>query len=193
MRRSLALCSLALIGLALPASRVAAQPRPEGDVDSATRIAQKHFERGERMFSLGRFEEALEAYQSAFEARPLPEFLFNIGQCYRNLGDYRSAIFSFRKYLKLVPDAPNRRSVEATIAKLETELERSDRDGTDPLVPDPDRRRRRDDGGDQPIYSHWGFWAGVVVVAAGATAGTYYLTRDGGVPMSDLGNLDFGK
>ena len=61
----------------------------------------------EKLFALGKFDDALDEYQKAFDAKPMPDFLFNIGQCYRNLGDYQQAIFSFKKYLKLEPDAPN--------------------------------------------------------------------------------------
>ena len=63
---------------------------------------------GEKLFALGKFDEALDEYQKAYDAKPLPDFLFNIGQCHRNLGDYEAAIFSFKKFLKLDPEAPNR-------------------------------------------------------------------------------------
>ncbi|HET9625915.1 MAG TPA: tetratricopeptide repeat protein, partial [Kofleriaceae bacterium] len=71
--------------------------------DAAMRESKRHFERGEKLYALTRFSEALDEYQKAFDAKPIPAFLFNIGQCYRNLGDYDAAIFSYRKYLKLAP------------------------------------------------------------------------------------------
>src|SRR5687768_341879 len=74
-------------------------------------VAKRHFDRGEKLFALGKFEDALDQYQLAYDAAPIPDFLFNIGQCHRNLGDYEAAIFSFRKYLKLVPDADDREQV----------------------------------------------------------------------------------
>ena len=49
--------------------------------------AKRHYERGEKLFALGKFSDALDEYQKAFDAKPLPGFLFNIGQCYRNLGE----------------------------------------------------------------------------------------------------------
>src|SRR6187551_2120899 len=87
--------------------------------DPATRAARRHYERGEKLFALGKFDDALEEYQTAFDAKPLPGFLYNIGQCYRNLGDYDQAIFSFKKYLKLEPDASNKEAVERLIEELE--------------------------------------------------------------------------
>src|SRR5205085_1348650 len=47
--------------------------------------ARRAFKKGEKLYALGRFEEALKEYERAFEIVELPELLFNIGQCQRNL------------------------------------------------------------------------------------------------------------
>src|SRR5205814_7277149 len=73
--------------------------------DTTTRAAKRHYDRGQKLFALQKFDEALDQFQQAFDAKPIPDFLFNIGQCQRNLGDYESAIFSFKRYLKLSPHA----------------------------------------------------------------------------------------
>src|SRR6478672_10773921 len=86
--------------------------------DLSMKAAKRHFDRGEKLFALGKFDAALDEYQKAFDAKPMPDFLFNIGQCYRNLGDYQQAIFSFKKYLKLEPDAPDKDEVEKLIDDL---------------------------------------------------------------------------
>src|SRR6185295_7060570 len=70
------LVALCLVGLA---ARVAAADDPARD------SARQHFERGEKLYAVTRFSEALEEYQKAFDAVPLAGFLFNIAQCYRNL------------------------------------------------------------------------------------------------------------
>src|SRR5580765_3001478 len=90
---------------------VAAPSRSVHAEDVQTRAAKRHFERGEKLFALGKFDEALEEYQKAFDAKPLPDFLYNIGQCYRNLSDYDQAIFSFKKYLNLQPNAADKDKV----------------------------------------------------------------------------------
>src|SRR4029079_5275034 len=95
-------------------------PRVAAADDTATKTAKQHFERGQKLYALTKLREALDEYQQAFDARPLPDFLFNIGQCYRNLGDYDSAIFSYKKYLAEAPDAPNRAQVEQLIDDLQT-------------------------------------------------------------------------
>lgn len=70
--------------------------------------ARELFVRGERAFAEARWETALEEYTSAYEAAPLPGFLFNIGQCHRKLEHWEIAADFFRRYLDSVPDAPNR-------------------------------------------------------------------------------------
>jgi len=46
---------------------------------------------------------ALVDYQAAYDAEPLPAFLFNIGQCHKNLAHYEKAIFFFGRDGKLAP------------------------------------------------------------------------------------------
>ena len=161
--------------------------------DPATRAAKRHFDRGEKLFALGKFDEALDEYQKAFDAKPLPGFLFNIGQCYRNLGDLEQAIFSFKKYLKLEPDAPDKDEVEKLIDDLEEKQERGEGQRLvgkkeEPPPPPPPAAAPS-----TPFYKEWWFWTGVVVVGAGAGVGTYEATK-GGAPDTSLGrNIVFGK
>jgi tetratricopeptide (TPR) repeat protein len=173
---------------------VAPTPVAHADSEDATVAARRHFERAEKLFALGRFEAALTEYEAAFEARPLPGFLFNIGQCHRNLGNHDAAIFSFRKYLRLSPDAENRDDVLDLIAQLEKAKERAEarraaeedrRLRTPPPTPAPTAERSR------PIYTRWWFWTGVAAVGAGAGAGAYFLTRDDGIPDTTLGGVEF--
>jgi len=179
-----------LIALAFTAlvARVAAAD------DAATRAAKLHFDRGEKLYALTRFSEALGEYQKAFDAKPIPDFLFNIGQCYRNLGDYDSAIFSYKKYLTLAPDAPNRAQVEQLIGELGAKQDQSDtrrlglQRRPEPAAPDEERPP------DRPFYATWWFWTGVgVVVAGGGGVGIYEATRPHGPPSTSLGNIVFGK
>ena len=153
--------------------------------DPATRAARRHYERGEKLFALGKFDEALEEYQEAFDAKPLPGFLYNIGQCYRNLGDLDQAIFSFKKYLRLEPEAENKDAVERLITDLEEQKERGEGEKF---------FRKKKQGADKPIYSKWWFWTGIGAVVVGGSIGVYAATRETpSPPMTDLGNIVFGK
>jgi len=180
---------LAMIAVALAAHSAAAD-------DPATRDARRHFERGEKLYALTRFSEALDEYQKAFDAKPIPDFLFNIGQCYRNLGDYDSAIFSYRKYLTLAPDAPNRAQVEQLITELQGKKDQSDtrRLGLSPGRPPPPLRPAAAPApAERPIYARWWFWTGIGVLAAGGGVVAYEVTRPQGPPSTNLGNIVFGK
>jgi len=157
--------------------------------DPATRAAKRHFDRGQKLFTLGKFDEALDEYQKAYDASPIPDFLYNIGQCHRNLGDYEQAIFSFKRFLQLDPEAPNRDKVEIIIDELEDKLER---DGArkkklDQPPPPPPRAEST------PIYKKWWFWTGIAVVGAAGGVGIYSATRPAGPPDTNLGNIVFTK
>ena len=184
-----ALARLACVAVLAVTAMLAAAPRAHAE-DAATKIAKKHFYEGEKLFALGRFADALKEYEAAFDAKPLPAFLFNIGQCHRNLHDYDAAIFSYRKYLTLEPNAPNKAEVEDLIRELEDAQarERAEQDQRDT---DAARAAVHAQSESHPIYTRWWLWTGVGVVAAGTTA--LLLTRDRGVPSTDLGNVVFGK
>lgn len=167
--------------------------------DPAERAAKRHYDRGQKLFNLQKFEKALDQFQKAFDAKPIPGFLFLIGQCHRNLGDYDAAIFSFKRYLKLDPEADNREQVEALIEELETKKAEEDTErlrlGT--------RKKPRDEE-DQPpppenpegapVFRKWWFWTGVAVVGVAGGVGIYYATKSGsGAPGTDLGNIDYPR
>ncbi len=164
--------------------------------DPAMRSAKRHFDRGEKLFALGKFDEALDEYQKAFDAKPLPGFLFNIGQCYRNLGDYDQAIFSFKKYLKLEPDASNKDAVEKLIDQLEEKKERGEGEKLVRKKPreetEPEPEKPTPPVEHKPFYKTWWFWTGVAVVSVGGGVGVYEAAH-GSPPSTDLGNITFSK
>lgn len=192
VRRAPVALVLAVLGLVL------ALARPAHAEDAATKAARKHFAKGEKLFQLGKFDEALVEYEAAYEQKSLPGFLYNIAQCHRNLGNYKQAIFGYRSYLRQVPDAANREAVEALIDELserqrerdeeavrlrrERDLERDERDER-ATEPGPAGHRR-------PLYKRTWFWGGVAAVAVVA-AGALVLTSGGDAPATDLGNIDF--
>jgi tetratricopeptide (TPR) repeat protein len=117
-----------------------------GQTDEEEARARKLFSQAEVHFNLQEFKKALELYTTAYKLRPLPGFLFNIGQCQRYLGKYEEALFSFKIYLVRVPNPPNRAQVEQLIDMIEKRLaqkkadrERARRDG--------DGKHKNDDKG----------------------------------------------
>ncbi len=184
-------------------SRVAhAQSDKDGAGSSSKGEARKYFRQGQRNFAMGRFRKALGNYEKAYSLSKHPDILFNIAQCYRNLGDFESAVYHFRTYLEEKPDAKNRKSVVELIEKLELEIEKADRKKDPPpeeKIKPPKKTKRskkpkNEAKASSPIYKRWWFWAGLVTVAGGAGTGAYfYVNRDNGVPDTSLGNIDFAQ
>src|SRR5450432_3894741 len=114
---------VALVSGVVEPAWAAATPATVGSSIDDEKQARSLYERAEKSFDLGRFAEALADYQSAYEAKPLPGFLFNIAQCYRNMGNFERARFFFRRYLTLDPRAPNRRRVDELIAEMSKQLD----------------------------------------------------------------------
>jgi tetratricopeptide (TPR) repeat protein len=169
-----------LVLLAFLAGTAAAHPSPR---QTPTAHAQEHFTRGEKLFAVGEFREALAEYQASYDAEEHAELLFNIGQCHRNLKNLDAAIFSYRKYLRLKPDAANRPAVEKLLEDLEDERSRQPKPRI-PLLPHPQPPA-------EPSSAKWWVWGGVGVLAVGAVVATVLLLPSAGVPSSDLGNVDF--
>lgn len=61
---------------------------------------------------------ALGLYQKAFAISPHPSTAYNIADVQRRLGQLGAAHKSYETYLALAPDAPDRKDVEAAIAKI---------------------------------------------------------------------------
>ncbi len=113
-RIRLAVVSMPLIAVCTPAKAA----------DKAVEIARSLYEDGLKQYNLGHFDVALQDFESAYQAKPDPAFLFNIGQCRRMLGQPQQAILAYRAYLRELPDAPNRGDVHALVTEMEKELVR---------------------------------------------------------------------
>ena len=66
--------------------------------------ARDHFERALRLQEGRAYDRAIIEYQTAYAIMPMPELLFNIGQCYRLSGDAAHAILYYERYLASVGD-----------------------------------------------------------------------------------------
>jgi tetratricopeptide (TPR) repeat protein len=189
-------CAALALALCSVTSLVAPRAITQADTGPEIAAAKRHYNRGEKLFALGKFREAMDAYQAAYDEKPFPAFLFNIGQCHRNLGDYEAAIFSFRKYLDLAPNAENKEQVAEYIRELETEQEKTTAKRLDLVDKTP---RRQPEPGPEPkddessIVTRWWFWTAVGVVAVGGGVGIYVATRSESAPSTDLGNIVFRR
>jgi tetratricopeptide (TPR) repeat protein len=153
MRRVIAVGLLSCASV-LPLEGVARAQADEADYE-----ARSLFEAGESAFADGRYEDALERFEAAYEMSPRPMLLFNIGNTADRLRREERAVEAYRGYLDALPEAPNRAEVEARIRILEQSL--AARDG-DPEPTDPPVRE------DAPRIFSWVF-TGTTVLFAGLT------------------------
>src|SRR5262245_24860925 len=95
--RALPLALLCLLSL----DRAVALAQGSGKPSKEDRAeARRLFDEAERHYKLQEYQEALDRYKDAYRLSNLPELLFDIGQCYRQLGRYEEAIRSYQWFLR---------------------------------------------------------------------------------------------
>jgi tetratricopeptide (TPR) repeat protein len=80
------------------------------------------YEHAARAYDEHRYADAIALFQKADRLRPKPEFDFNVGLAYEDMGDPARALSSYRSYLRRKPDAADRADVDARIERLEKVL-----------------------------------------------------------------------
>jgi tetratricopeptide (TPR) repeat protein len=103
-----------LVLLAIVIALAAAAPAWGGE--SAKAAAKRHYEKGLKLYTQSEFAGARDEFQAARELVDAPQFLFNLAQCARNLGDHDEAIALYEKFLERMPAAPNRAKVDEYLA-----------------------------------------------------------------------------
>ena len=63
--------------------------------------AEEAFTKGNTAYNLGRFDEAVDQFTKAYEAWPLPDFLYNIAQSYRLAGNCKQAVYFYKRFRSL--------------------------------------------------------------------------------------------
>ncbi|HXI59939.1 MAG TPA: tetratricopeptide repeat protein [Polyangia bacterium] len=127
---------LGLLSVATMAPVAAPTAQAADGAPESESAARELFRKAEISFNLGKFPEALRDYQAAYEAKPLPGFLFNIAQCYRHMGNYERARFFYRRYLALDPKTPNRRLVTDLITEVTQKMDSAPTPGAAPAAAD---------------------------------------------------------
>ena len=133
-----------LIGEAKP------KPPPDKNREQAAEI----FVKAESAYKLQQFEEALKGFQEAYALTSEDSLLFNIAQCYRQLGRLEEAKKSYQTFLRDVPKSPLRANAEERIKDLEAEMARLAQKGTAMISAQQDPTQVFFDGeakGDSPL------------------------------------------
>jgi Tetratricopeptide repeat len=91
--------------------------------ESTTEQAKQHYENGSKQYDLGHWDEAIREYETAYELRPDPSFLYNLAQAYRRKGDAKRALDLYRNYLVKTPKSPLRAEIEERIKSLQKQID----------------------------------------------------------------------
>ncbi len=106
----------------LPAEKVSKQGRrAEAAARPSPAViaeARRRFGRGNQLYRMGSYPEALLAYQAALDLYAEPVIMYNIAQTYEKLRDPAHAALYFERYLQARPKTPDRAAVQERIARL---------------------------------------------------------------------------
>ena len=88
----------------------------DGELDDAR--AREHFQIATRYYDEGRFIDAAEQFEEAFQLSGRAELQYNAYIAYREAHQSRRAAAMLEGYLRMVPDAPDRVNLEARLEEL---------------------------------------------------------------------------
>lgn len=113
----LALGPMAEPALAQPAAPAAPAEQP-AKAPSAQEQAAANFKAGRALFKKGKYREAADRFQAAYNLDPAPILLYNLARAYEEVPDPERAISFYESYLQRVPDAEDRKDVEYRIGLM---------------------------------------------------------------------------
>lgn len=119
--RAAAAIAALTIALACPSAR--ADGSTDDDADAQ---AKALFFEADRHYAAGRYDKAAKLFEEVYRLSQRPEILFNLGNCYERLGQYRRAAQHLRRYV----DGPKARgvvSVRERIRRLEAAADQKQR------------------------------------------------------------------
>ena len=103
---------LLILALAFP-------PAGRADEDESLRARVRD---ANAQFNMGNYKEALAQFQSIYRSSGKHALLYNIAQCYRQLGDLKMAAVNYRSFIRLDPGNPGVPVAQELLAKVEEQL-----------------------------------------------------------------------
>lgn len=92
-------------------------------------LGKQEFAEGKTAYASGDYLKAALHFSNAYKADPDPAYIFNAGQAYRRRAEAKSgdvphdcqqSLFAYRKFLDLLPEAPNKSEVDGYIKEMTT-------------------------------------------------------------------------
>ena len=110
--------TLLLITIGTLISRPATADTPSPKVPDAA-AGRRLFADGQAEYRKADYVSAAAKFQAAFDSDPDPAYLFNLAQADRLANECAAAVAAYRKFLALVPDAPNAPDVQSHLHEME--------------------------------------------------------------------------
>lgn len=117
-----ALLAALLLAVAAPVPAPAPAERAPAAEAEVTQQAKLHFRRGTELYRQARYREAIVEFEVAYRLRPHGVIQYNLAQCHERLGDLAAALGAYHEYLRAVPDAEDRATVNAAMSNLAARL-----------------------------------------------------------------------
>lgn len=175
------------------------------------------FVAGRAAYEEGRYADALAYFQRSYEVSQRAALLYNIGQAQDRLRYDAEALESFRKYVALMPDAPNVKEANNRIRALEAIVERATKEreaaaavatanesapaasapsaASEPAEPAPTQpapaaatAATSDKAEGGGLLSQWWFWTAAGVVVSGVVVGAFVLGASEETEKARAGN-----
>jgi tetratricopeptide (TPR) repeat protein len=91
---------------------------PKNTPENNQERAAKLYDEAKAHYNLQEYDTALSGFKDAYLLSKEPGLLFNIGQCYRQMGKEQEAIRSFKAYLNEDPESPQRPQIEQWLKEM---------------------------------------------------------------------------
>lgn len=121
-----------------------AEAQPKTEKTAADIRARELFTKGDAAYAEGRYEEALAAFQEAYDLSSRPQLLFNISNALERLGRYAEALDALEKYLAS-GKAKDKDVVQKRIANLKKRVEEKREADRIAKEKEEEERRRREE------------------------------------------------
>jgi len=103
-------------------ARVKADKKAKRAAKKARKKAARMEKAGKRAYVKGKYDDALIAFEAAYEAFPQPKHLYNMARCHEQQGKLAKAADFYEQYLREAPDAEDREDVETRAELLTKKL-----------------------------------------------------------------------
>ena len=113
---------------------------------------------GKKAYVKGNYDDALIAFERAYEIDPQPKHLYNIARCHEQQGNLAKAADFYERYLRDAPEAEDREEVETRAELLTSKLKKTMGRLEVVSLPDGADLRIAGEGGKRDVKTPWSGW-----------------------------------